>query len=273
MLGDDAAGTSVSVSPKRGGIVTSFRVRDRELLYMDEGTLRDPTKNVRGGVPVLFPNPGRLSGDAFSFRGVASRLSQHGFARANPWTVVATGADGPASATLALADSATTRAAFPFPFHVEIGLSLRGASLGYTATVENTGPTDLPYALGFHPYFVVRDKAAARIDTRATRAFDNVTKKTGPFTGFDLAAGEVDLHLVDHGSADGALHIDGGTVHVRASADFVRWVVWTLPGKDFVCLEPWTAPGGALNTGESLTVLAPGATRTSFMEIAWEASG
>ena len=31
------------------------------MLFMDQETLRDPTKNVRGGVPVLFPTPGKRS--------------------------------------------------------------------------------------------------------------------------------------------------------------------------------------------------------------------
>ncbi|MCI0573314.1 MAG: hypothetical protein L0Y66_21415, partial [Myxococcaceae bacterium] len=35
-------------------------------------------------------------------------------------------------------------------------------------------------------------------------------------------------------------------------------VVWTLPGKDFVCVEPWTAPAGALRSGEGLRHVAPG---------------
>ena len=52
----DAAATVV---PERGGLVTRFAVGARELLYLDPATLADPTKNVRGGVPVLFPFAGR----------------------------------------------------------------------------------------------------------------------------------------------------------------------------------------------------------------------
>jgi galactose mutarotase-like enzyme len=42
-----------------------------------------------------------------------------------------------------------------------------------------------------------------------------------------------------------------------------------LAGSDFVCVEPWTARGDALNTGERLIMLAPGATHESWMEIAY----
>jgi galactose mutarotase-like enzyme len=34
-----------------------------------------------------------------------------------------------------------------------------------------------------------------------------------------------------------------------------------------VCLEPWTCPGNALNTGERLLVVAPGATHEAWTEI------
>ncbi|MFM7450793.1 MAG: aldose epimerase, partial [Leptolyngbyaceae cyanobacterium] len=43
------------------------------------------------------------------------------------------------------------------------------------------------------------------------------------------------------------------------SPEFSTLVFWTLKGKDFYCLEPWTAPRNALNTGENLLHLAPGA--------------
>jgi galactose mutarotase-like enzyme len=129
----------------------------------------------------------------------------------------------------------------------------------------------MPFALGFHPYFFVADaeKARARIPTEATRAFDNVTKKVVELTGpIDLTQKEVDLHLHDHRASSATL--DRGTDRIVVSADreLGRWVVWTLAGKDFVCLEPWTAPADALNTGEGLLSLAPGASKTLTMSIA-----
>ncbi len=124
--------------------------------------------------------------------------------------------------------------------------------------VENTGTRAMPFAFGIHPYFLVADKQHARIATKATRAFDNVKKEVVPFRRFDLSARELDLHLLDHGSTDSALTWkDGSRLALRASPELTRWVVWTVEGKDYVCLEPWTAPANALNTGESLLEIAP----------------
>ena len=128
----------------------------------------------------------------------------------------------------------------------------------------------MPYALGFHPYFHVPDaaKKQARVETDATRAFDNVTKEVVEVRGpIDLTRAEVDLHLLNHGSQHATLHRGDDCVVVAADSSFRRWVVWTLSGKDFVCLEPWTSPPNALNTGEDLLVLPAGASKIHTMTI------
>jgi galactose mutarotase-like enzyme len=48
-------------------------------------------------------------------------------------------------------------------------------------------------------------------------------------------------------------------------------VVWTLAGRDFVCLEPWTCPADALNSGASLLELAPGGKRSLSVELEYQA--
>jgi galactose mutarotase-like enzyme len=271
-LSDDDARSRVSIVPGRGAIVTRFRIGEREILYLDDATLRDPAKNVRGGIPVLFPSPGRLTGDRFARDGHSGSMKQHGFARDLAWETRSVGVTDAPRATLVLRSTEATRAAYPYDFLLAITFSLVGASLRLDVDVENPGSVPLPFAFGLHPYFLVpdADKARARIATHATRAFDNVEKKTVPFHGFDLTAKEVDLHLLDHGSSDSELAWgDGARLAIRASPELTRWVVWTLAGRDFVCVEPWTAPADALNTGESLIELPPGGKRSLRVELAY----
>lgn len=129
------------------------------------------------------------------------------------------------------------------------------------------GVAALPFGAGFHPYFRVKesDKRVARIATGATSAFGNVSKATGPLA-IDLGAPECDLHLLDHGAAPCTVEHPGGAVTVSGSPEFTHWVIWTVAGKDFVCVEPWTCPGNALNTGERLLELPPGGTRALWVE-------
>lgn len=269
VLAEDASGSRLTVAPSRGALAVSFHACGREWLYMDEETLQDPSKNVRGGVPVLFPSPGRLEGDRFERAGITGALKQHGFARTSAFREVGRGTEGSAWLELELVDSEATRAAFPFHFRLRITFRLMtGWTALLRAEVRNTGAAELPFALGYHPYFAVplADKAACRIPTRATRAWDNVARREIALGAIDLASGEVDLHLLDHDAQGAALETPQGTVDVGGHLS--RWVVWTLPGKDFVCLEPWSAPANALNTGEDLALLAPGDARVFETAIA-----
>lgn len=267
-LVDPDADSRVSIAPTRGAIATRFSVRGRPVLYLDEDTLRDPTKNVRGGNPVLFPSPGPLPGDRFARAGRSGSMKQHGFARQLPWEVVSS---HEREATLRLASDDVTRAQFPWDFVLELRYALAGARLTIDARVENPGTEPLPFALGYHPYFFVpdSDKRHARIPTAATRAWDNVAKIESGVSGpIDLTRPEVDLHLVDHGASEAVLELPGGrSIVLSGSPELRRWVIWTVAGKDYVCLEPWTAPAGALATGDGLLEVAPGASRTITLAI------
>jgi galactose mutarotase-like enzyme len=76
--------TLVELVPARGALVTRLAVAGVELLYLDRATLADPSKNVRGGIPILFPFAGRLEGDRFTAvrpGGAPKIKKQHGFCR------------------------------------------------------------------------------------------------------------------------------------------------------------------------------------------------
>lgn len=259
----------VVVAPARGGMVTRFDVGGAPVLFLDEASLLDLSKNVRGGNPILFPSPGPLAGERFERGGQTGSMKQHGFARQERWSVVA---QTDAAVTLELLANDATRAQFPWDFALHLRYALAGGTLTVATTVENRSATDLPFALGFHPYFHVpdADKARCRILTDATRAFDNVTKTMiDVVSPLDLARKEVDLHLANHTLHEATLErASGDRIVVAGDAAFGRWVVWTLASKDFVCLEPWTAAANALNTGEDLLTVAPGASRTHTMSIA-----
>lgn len=262
--------TRVFLAPERGGMATRMFVGERPIFFLDEATLVDPTKNVRGGNPVLFPSPGKLEGDRWARDGQSGAMTQHGFARTMPWEVVEHSA---ASVVLRLASNEATRAVYPWNFVATYRYTVRAATLRIEQRIENRSGTAMPFGAGFHPYFFVPDakKGAARIPTHAQSAWDNTTKTTVDLTGpIDLRAREVDLHLIDHGEATLALELgDGHRIEVRAEDVFGRWVIWTLAGRDFVCVEPWTAPGNALNTGESLLVVPAGGEMDLWTEIAF----
>lgn len=258
----------LEVAPRRGALVTRLRLQGREMLYLDESTFLDETKNVRGGIPVLFPIAGKLPGGECMAGGSRMVLAQHGFARRLPFEVVADapprleeGTPEPEGITMALRSSAATLAEFPFEFELKLTYSLAGGALRCEAGVRNTGSKPMPLHLGFHPYLAVADaeKGATRLDVAATRSFDNRTGRAAAYEPPDLAAEEVDLHVLDPQGGAARLRLPGRESVRLDYGGFPVVVAWTVRGRDFVCLEPWSAPAGALATGEGLEWLPPGA--------------
>jgi len=254
--------------PERGALVTRFDVAGEPVLYLDASTLADPGKNVRGGIPVLFPSPGVIPGGTYAVDGREVSMRRHGFARDLAWEVRA---HERSRATLALASSEQTLREFPWRFEARLTVTLEGPALRLTFAAENRDTRPMPLHLGYHPYFHVpqANKAATRLDAQATRAWDNRAQAAVPYTGLDLTGPEVDLHLLDPSRPGTTLTRGPGQrpVELSWSPSFQTLVVWTLAGRDFVCVEPWTAPGGALRTGEGLLHVAPGDTFSSDFEI------
>jgi galactose mutarotase-like enzyme len=248
-LEDESARASVTLAPPRGGIATRFTVGDVPVLFLDETTLRDPSKNVRGGIPVLFPLAGKLADERYRVGERQYAMPQHGFARNAPWAIAGESVTDGASVTLTLEASAATRALYPFEFALRFTYRLRGAALRVEQRFENRGDAPMPATPGLHPYFYVPDatKAVARVDTDATRAHDNVSGHDVAIERPVVLAGrEVDLVLLDHTPRHAVLHRPGlPGVRLSFGADEKLLVLWTLPGRDFVCVEPWRDGLGA----------------------------
>jgi len=274
VLATASGSTECELVPERGALLTRWRVGTDEVFYLDEATLADASKNVRGGNPVLFPFAGKLPEDRFTHAGRTWSLPQHGFARKLPWTVRETGTDAHCAwVECGLVSTPETLAVFPWPFDLRLRYVLEGTSLTVETLLHNPSAEPLPRALGFHPYFRVPDatKGRAGVRTDAKRAWDNVQKKPVLVKKIDFTQPELDLHLLDH-SPESMLIRRGSERGLLMSWSGYRVVVlWTLAGKDFVCVEPWEAPGGALSSGDGLRWIGPGETSRTHFRLDWGA--
>ena len=261
------------VVPGRGGLVSRFRIGGRSVLTEDDEAVQGGGRNVRGGIPILFPTAGRLVADRYLADGAVRELRQHGFARDLPWRVDVSGGGGPARLAMELVSTAETLRAFPWAFRLAFTVELSGRSLGIHQSYENRGATPMPLHAGFHPYFAVpdREKGSARVELPVARVWDKVAGREIPLEEADLTAAEVSLGSVGGprdfpqgpweaaGGTVARLHAPSlGTVEIEASPELGHWVVWTLGGRDFICVEPWTAPADALNTEKGLIWIPPG---------------
>jgi len=268
---EESTNSRVTVCPERGGIVTGFATGGRELLYLDRETFLDPAANIRGGIPVLFPISGQLPGGEYTWEASSYRIRNHGVVRNRPWQVVGTGTEEGAALTLRIASDEGTEAEYPFAFELKFTYRLLNGSLRIEQEYVNRSERVLPFYAGLHPYFNAAPGPIA-YRTDATRMLDLNDGVEKPFTGtLDLSAAKESVILLD--AHEPAISFDPGTgesVGLRYSPEFKYAVLWTVPGKPFLCVEPWMAKNEEMIRGEELMRLAAGSSLRVFVEIAAE---
>lgn len=270
ILTDDTAGSQIEVVPERGGMITRWRIKGQEIFYLDTERFTHPDLSVRGGNPILFPICGNLPDNSYTINGKQYTLKQHGFARELPWEVTAQNTEGKASITVVLKSNQKTQEVYPFEFQLAFTYELQGNTLAVRQEYQNLSSIPMAFSVGFHPYFLCGDKSQLEVEIPSAKYQDNKTKAIHPFSGrFDFDQDEIDFAFGDLTSrTTHVLDKSRGLKLVIDYDDFSTWLVfWTVKGKDFYCLEPWSATRNSLNTGENLTVLAPGSSFTAVIEL------
>jgi galactose mutarotase-like enzyme len=266
VLADSSTQSSLTIFPDRGGIATSWKVDGRELMYLDADRFKDPTLSVRGGIPILFPICGNLPDDSYKIGDQQYALIQHGFARNVPWQVTSQSTNTDASLTIGLESTDATRQVYPFDFSVSFTYRLRGGELVIDQTYTNNSATPMPFSTGLHPYFAAPDKNSLTVEIPAPSYQEKQTQAIHPFAGkFDFSQAEIDAAFANL-TGNTAVVTDTHqklTLTMTQGAEFHNMVFWTVQGKDFYCLEPWTGPRNSLNTGVDLLHVAPGETLTT----------
>ena len=260
ILSDQTSLARLEIVPERGGIVTRWAIQGQEILYLDQERFQDPTLSVRGGIPILFPICGNLPNNQYTHNQKSYTLPQHGFAREMPWQVIDQNTDSSASLTLRLTSNSATKKVYPFDFEVDFIYQLQGDHLSITQRYTNLSSEKMPFSTGLHPYFWVKDKSQLSFDIPANILQDHKTLEIKPFNGtFDLSQPEIDAAFkqINRQSASFSDRQRNLTLNLEYSDLYGTLVFWTLQDKDYICLEPWTAPRNALNTGEGLIHLDP----------------
>lgn len=239
------------IAPRRGAIVTSLSVNSTELLYLDRDTFSDPARSVRGGIPLLYPFCGRLDEERFLAAGTT--MPQHGFARNQPWTVLEHGGD---TLNLEMDSSADVRQAFPYDFTLRSKFLLSPRGLRIELTTHNRSDRPMPLSPGWHPYFPCAPESKEQV--------------RGNIPGMEPGC------IRDSGTDGGVVAPPDGRVRIQIPGLPALWLsfspemrhvqLWTLPGKPFVCIEPFHGPPNTIN-GPNAMVVPPGAVQMLWMAI------
>ena len=257
----------------------------------------------RGGIPILFPWPGRVAGARFTFEGheyhvpvnePARGHSIHGFASERAFRVTRRGPYF-VTAILDSSDYSDLGSIWPWPFALEIDYEV-GNGLRLKARVTNTGNSVMPFGFGAHPYFHAplnpagkHDAMMVQIDADARWALDASlipTGRTEPLAGkYDLrepralGADTYDdvfrMAPMTQNDRPRARLIDPSSkvaVEVRADSVFGCFVVYAPPDNAVVALEPYTCVPDAFNlaargVAAGMRELAPGQTFEAGFEI------
>jgi galactose mutarotase-like enzyme len=243
-----------------------------------------------GRAPLLFPIVGALAGGAYRVGPKSYRLSRHGFARGKLFEVVTAAPD---TATFRLKADEATLQIYPFRFELEARFTVSGTTLSVKTSVRNTGTGNMAASLGYHPAFrwplpYERTRAAhfiefahdepapiRRLDTAGLLTSERhptpvsnrrLVPQDALFQNDVVIFDEVRSRSVSYGAADGP--------RIRLDFPDARYLgVWTKPGANFICIEPWRGIADPEGFSADFTAkpgvfeVAPGGTQSLEMTI------
>lgn len=229
-------GDAISFCSERG-IITSLKLGGgEEILYMNEETLHNSKTNIRGGIPVLFPNAGPVSNNPENNE--FSKLKQHGFARNQKWDFIET-MEG---ITTTLNANDETMKVFPYSFSLSlINRFGKDGSVTIIQQVENyEADKEMPLSMGLHPYFKVQSGQKKEIKFN--------------FPGGDMVEKDFEnwsnggTTVIDNSGIPMEIHIPGlsKALVVEYSKEYQKICIWSEPGKNFICIEPFMRSDGGL---------------------------
>jgi aldose 1-epimerase len=256
-----------------------------ELLYADP-ELFNNGRPTRSGIPILFPFPNRIRDGRFSWAGrdytlplndPAQKNAIHGFACRHPWRVLDHGG-GDESAWLRASfrcstDAPECLALWPADHEIIVTWRLLPGILRLEAEIHNPDKVELPFGLGYHPYFrlpfagsgSIEDCSVevpagrfwaleANLPTGERPAVDAARDLNRPRTYRDLHLDDILTDLPARPPRMDGL-IERATLHggadvplrVFCSPGFRDLVVFTPPHRQAFCVEPYTCTTDAIH--------------------------
>ena len=305
---DDGQGSFVEIAPTIGFNAYRWHVPQGELLYADPKFFQEH-KPTRSGFPILFPFPNRIRDGRFLWDGKEYKLPTndpsgknaiHGFVCQRPWRVVAQGADAQAAWVtgefVGSKDAPQTLDLWPADYRIAVTHRLERNKLEVRAEVSNPGKIDLPWGLGYHPYFALSlfGGPEAKVTISANKCWellDNLpTGRQYPMReSCDLRNGQryAALHLddvftnlerpsdVNATALTGMVGLDNHRLEMHTSDIFREIVGFTPPHRQAICLEPYTCTTDAINLEQQGVdagwhVLKPGMSATGLVKLVYQ---
>jgi len=207
-----------------------------------------------GRSPLLFPIVGKAPDNRVSIEGKSFEMGQHGFARRSEFTL---SASNDTMCRFDLKASETSRAIYPFEFHLSQTHSLDDRTLIVSTEVRNDDARPMPFGLGYHPAFlwplpgadgkphrISLDNGADPLLARLHDGLLSSDRLTSPFKGgsliLDPADFAADAMVFPEGAGNGLTYGVGAGAQLKFSfVNLPNLALWQKPGAPFICIEPW----------------------------------
>ncbi len=209
-----------------------------------------------GRAPLLFPIVGVVAGGRYRLGQSSYPLSRHGFARGKDFSIASASADG---ATFRLNADASTLAIYPFQFELLVRFAVARSTLSVTTTIRNLDTHDMPASFGYHPAFRWPLPFGG---SRSSHTLEFAMDEPDSVRRLDAAGCLSPIHhptpieqrrlmLKDELFQNDVIILDnvrsrslsfGGESGPRLRIGFEDAPylgLWTKPGAQFICIEPW----------------------------------
>jgi galactose mutarotase-like enzyme len=221
--------------------------------------------------PVLFPIVGALKDNTYIYKNKRYSLPRHGFARDEEFKAENQQKD---SITFLLTSSASSKEKYPFDFELRISYRLKDHSLYTHYEVKNSGNEEMYFSLGAHPAFNAPLAEGMKYDDYYIEFDQNETIGRWPITKDGLISGSSTPLLNNSNRVDLTRELfandalvfkqtKSSVVSLKTDKDqhglkfsfpgFPFLGLWTSPGADFVCIEPWCGIADSVNHNQELT--------------------
>jgi hypothetical protein len=223
----DNKNSSVTVFSDRWGLITSLILEWVELLYQDmyDETLLDESKSVRWGIPYMFPNAWPLTEKEEEKSWF--KLIQHWKWRISKWEEIKVSESWRYLQKYSLKYSDD----FPYELAVENNIELRDNNFITTHVIKNNWEKKAPISTWFHPYFRVPKWKKEYIEWNFT--WWEKIKDDLSIWGNDWTI------TVENIWTPLEVYIPWiWTLIIEVSQDYKKFWIWSLPWKDFICIEP-----------------------------------
>jgi aldose 1-epimerase len=286
-----SSGLSADILPNYGAALNAFYIKTRNgnLINIIDGYNSDIEPSQTGayykGV-FLFPFPNRLKDGLWNYNGQTLQFPINEKARNNAlhgclfdakFEIVETSASVEMASVLLRYKPSAILEYYPFDYQIDIEYILTEAEgLAVKTTVQNMNKVDMPFGLGWHPYFRTGSIVNELIFQMANVKSLEVDSQMIP-NGIDL-----NFRLFDHPQTIGETSLDTGfelldiefyKIHILDSTNKLKFSVWqesggdgfgylqvyTPPHRQSIAIEPMTSKANALqDQSQGLQILEPG---------------